>query len=767
MRFIFINGFSNTLFFLFLIGVPLESAYLLKRIYAYNKIVQRTAILIFLLISFCFGQVLNDTNIVRIGLALSGGGALGIAHIGVLKVLEQEQIPVSFIAGNSMGSLVGGLYSAGYSATQIESIALSVNWWSLFSAEVPFGARYLPERQQVQRYFLQLRHHNFIPILPSGLVPIQNVDFLLMRCLSQIEYDTYYNFDSLPIPYRAVAVDLASGKKVILKYGRLAQAIRASIAIPGVFAPKKIQDREYVDGGLIQNLPVDPLFEFNPDFIIASLTIRHTPETGISLIDIVSRSMDLVAIEDLNRQKEYADVLIEPNVEPFKHSDFFKAKELIKAGEEATRKVIPIIKEKLKGKKVIAQRNKITKRSMSIIRTIRIEGLKTTHKNIITHKLTIRKGTHLKFDQLINDLVRLFNTDFFEDVDYRVEFNADSVDVTIVLQEKAFGFYSFGLRYDNYDNIIMGLEVGQGNLSGSGANVRGAIHLGNPNEYRLGLTGTRLFLLPFGYRLDGFYRALHNSYFEDRVWSADYYTNLIGGVFEIGYILGRDAFFNIGFNSYKATYTKPSLSFFNNFPNREWIIGPLFRLEFNNFDNLYFPTQGITYRITGFSSLQKLNASTDFLKLRYFSEQAISFLPWLTLKPKLEIGISYGTLPLSEYFHSGAENLIGFKKDEFLTEQKLNIGTSADFRLFRLFSHQDYPFYFQVLANIVSFKKYDELITNFNFNRDCHFGAGFGIRTNTPIGPLQLILSFADLVKMPNNKINPNFSLSVGREFRY
>ncbi|MCX8014517.1 MAG: patatin-like phospholipase family protein, partial [candidate division WOR-3 bacterium] len=223
-------------------------------------------LLVFLSISLA--NTPNDTMPIRIGLALSGGGALGFAHLGVLKVLEQEQIPISYISGNSMGSLVGGLYAAGYSTAQIESIADQINWWTKPTPQAPFGARYLRERQQSKDYVFQLRHANFIPSLPSGLVPIQNVEFLLMKLLAEIEYNTFYEFDSLPIPYRAIAVDLASGEKVIFKNNRLANAIRASIAIPGVFAPEQINGRNYVDGGLIQNLPVDPLLEFKPDIII-------------------------------------------------------------------------------------------------------------------------------------------------------------------------------------------------------------------------------------------------------------------------------------------------------------------------------------------------------------------------------------------------------------------------------------------------------------------------------------------------------------------
>jgi NTE family protein len=242
----------------------------------------------------------------QIGLALSGGGALGLAHIGVLKVLERERIPVVAISGTSMGSMVGGLHAAGYSPAQIESLAISGDWSMLFSSSVPFGAQYLPERQQTQRYMSQLRHKNLFPSLPGGLVPLQNVEFLLMRLLSEVEYNTGFNFDSLRIPYRAAAVDLKSGELQVMGKGRLEQAIRASIAIPGVFAPEHIGDMELVDGGVQRLLPVDALDSINPelDLRIAVLTMKHTPETGVSLVDIVWRSMDIIGAEDLKRQEE-------------------------------------------------------------------------------------------------------------------------------------------------------------------------------------------------------------------------------------------------------------------------------------------------------------------------------------------------------------------------------------------------------------------------------------------------------------------------------
>ncbi len=712
----------------------------------------------------------EDSSRVRIGLALSGGGALGFAHIGVLKVFEEEAIPISFISGISMGSLVGGVYAAGYSATQIESIVTNTDWSVLFSSNPSFGTQYLPERQQAQRYIIQLRHRNLFPALPSGLVPLQNVEFLLMNLLSEIEYNTYFDFDRLPISYRAVAVDLITGKKIILKQGRLAQAIRASIAIPGVFAPEILDNKELVDGGVHQYLPVDPLKECNPDFIIAVLTMKHNPETGVSLIDVVSRTMDVISIDDLNRQKQLADVLIEPNVDPFRHSDFARAKGLIAAGESAARAALPEIYAKLAGRKPISIRNTIESRSPPLIHSIQFEGLRITSRRLVNNEINTQPGTPLNFKQLIADLNRLFNTGLFENVNYRLEYTSpDWVDVIIELEERAYGFYSLGLRYDNFDDIGLGIEVGQGNLFGSGASIRGVIQLGNPNEYRIGLTGTRLFRFPFGYRLDGFWRLLERSYYLNGKSLDDYTLDSWGGVAEAGYILGHDAYFNFGITAYKALLSSlPALPIFDTILDNQWIIGPTFQLEFNNFDNLFLPSRGLAYQITGFLATQRLKSTNDFLKVDFSAERIIPLTSWFLLHYGFELGMSWGKLAWSEYFHSGGDDLAGFAKDEFTNPQKAILQLGTDFRLFRLFNSEDYPFYLQLFSNISTFDKLNRLVNNSDLDSMLNWGVGIGIRTDTPIGPIQFVLGVADFAKPSIDSLTRiNVSFSIGRDFRY
>jgi NTE family protein len=707
---------------------------------------------------------------VRIGLALSGGAALGLAHIGVLKVLEREGIHVVAISGNSMGSMVGGLYAAGYSATEIESLALGANWGELFSSGVPFGAQYLPERQQAQRYAFQLRHKNLFPSLPSGLVPLQNVEFLLMKLLSDIECRTGFDFDNLPIPFRAVAVDLVSGEKKVLKAGRLEQAIRASIAIPGVFAPEKLDRMELVDGGVQQYLPVDPLdsIGLKLDLKIAVLTMKHNPETGLSLIDIASRSMDVIGVEDLKNQKARANLVIEPNVDPFTHSDFARAEGLIAAGESAAEAALPRLRELIGPRASSSFRNQMAPLPHCTVRSVRFEGLRVTREATVRSEVSVRPGENLVFGRLIDDLVRLFQTGLFQDVNYRLETaRADSVDLVIELEERAYGFYSLGIRYDNSDKVVLGLEVGQGNLWGSGAGVRAALDLGNPDEVRFGLTGTRLFRLPFGYRLDGFLGSVDRSYYEQRQWGGVYTVGYRGGVAEAGYILGHDAFFDVGLKAQQVTYRVPS-----GFPvdslSSEMVAGPSFRFEASNFHDVDFPTAGTASGLDVLASVSALRATHQFVRAGYSIERVLPVGAWMLLRPGLDVGASLGELSFAEQFRTGGQDFVGFSPEEFTSTQRAVLRLGAEFRLFRLFGEQSYPFYLQLLSNVGTFHRLDSLVSDPDPVGALHWGAGAGLRTNTPIGPVQLTVGVGDFLgKLPMQPAKVAVVFSVGREFRY
>jgi len=705
----------------------------------------------FLIILF-FWLYSQEKDTFKIGLSLSGGAALGLAHIGVLKVLEREKIPIAFVTGNSMGSLVGGVYAAGYSAEQIESIALKVNWQELFSGDVPFGVQYLPERQLKSRYFLNFYHRHLLPYLPSGLISLQNVEFLLTKLLAPIEYNTAYDFDSLPIPYRAIAVNLRTGEKVALRKGRLTKAIRASIAIPGVFPPKVIDGEEYVDGGVKEYLPVSALLEFKPDFIIAVVTKKKAKEISGNLIDIVSRSIDIVTEEDLEKEKGLADILIEPDVERFAHSDFPKAKELIAVGESAALKVLPIIKEKLAGKNLVATKRPIRKRNLPIVRQIRYEGLSRTRPSLFQGRLKTVINKQLNWENLINDLLYLFHTNLFEEVDYRLElFGQESCAVIFELKEKPFGFYSLGIRYDLYDNVVFGGEIGENNIFGAGASLRTAFNLGNPNEIRFGLVGTRFLQFPFGYRLDGFYGTINRNYFKNNDWQGNYLLRYLGIISEIGYILGKNAFFNFGLKLEKNIYEIP---FSDSFPKSEFTIGPTFKLEFNNYNNPFLPTKGTNLKINLLFSTKKLKATNNFLKWEFDYKKIIPFYNFLLFYYQLNLGFNFLKPNFAEYFYTGGEDFIGFKKEEFTTKNKGILAMGMDIKILNLFRSDNYPLYLSLTTNLANFLE---------AKKDFYWGAGIGLKTNTPVGPLRFMLGMGKI----KAKRRFLFLTSIGQEFRY
>jgi predicted acylesterase/phospholipase RssA len=721
-------------------------------------VVVKRAFLFLLLASVVFAQP------VRIGLALSGGAALGLAHIGVLKVLEEEGIGFIGIAGNSMGSLVGGVYAAGYSAAQIESIALHADWNRLFSSQPSFGAQYLPERQQAQRYVVQLRQRNFVPYLPSGLVPLQNVEFLLNRLLADIEFHTGYDFDSLPIPYRAVAVDWKAGKRVILRQGRLEQAIRASIAIPGVFSPEVIDGVELVDGGVMEYLPVEPVLEFEPDFVIAVLTMRRGEAREASLIDVASRSLDLMGFSRVEEEKRLADVVIEPDVSKFLHSDFARAKELIAAGESAARAALPLIREKLQGRTPVVMRRAIKVRMLPVVKVVRFEGTRRTRESLLRREVRTREGARLDFDILLSDLERLFNSSLFEDVNYRLEFTGvDTVAVVFELSEKPYGFYLLGLRYDSYDNVVVGAEIGEGNLWGTGAMARVAGVLGNPNELRLGLTGTKVFNLPFGYRLDWFLGRESRNWWQDGVFSSSYFVNYNGAVAAAGYILGLNGFFNLGVQGEKVSYAGVVVDSLK----PELVIGPMFTLEFNNQDDIYLPRRGLRYKLDLFYSWPRLKSGRENLRVDINGEQVVPLFSFLGLRLFGGLGWALGDMAFSNYFRNRTE-LVGFAPDEWTSEQRLYLGGGLRFKLLDFSQQGNYPLYLELMANGATFSPPETLVFGENEILDMlHWGVGVGILSNTPLGPAKAVVGLGNFLKKPPHPGGVRVFISLGREFRY
>jgi len=278
-------------------------------------------------------------------LLLSGGGARGAAHVGVLKVLEEERVPVDAIVGTSMGALVGGLYAAGLSAAEIERTMLETDWGEIFR-DGPDRSLESYRRKQDEREFLvhgRLRVKGLTPSLPLGAIGGRKVVELLRKKTAAVA--AVEEFSELPIPFRAVATDLETGEAVVLERGDLALAMRASMAVPGAFTPVEIDGRHLVDGGIAENLAIEVAQRAGPVRILA-VDISSPPlpfeELG-SAAAVLNQAITLLMARENGRQLARlgeGDLLIQPELGSFSSTAFAQAADAIRIGEEAARAAV-------------------------------------------------------------------------------------------------------------------------------------------------------------------------------------------------------------------------------------------------------------------------------------------------------------------------------------------------------------------------------------------------------------------------------------------
>ncbi len=273
----------------------------------------------------------------KIGVALEGGGALGLAHIGVLQWFEDHHIPIDYIAGTSMGGLVGGLYATGKTPKELQEIVEQQNWDIIIGGQTSYRDLSFRRKEDNRDYptFIQIGLKNGFS-LPAGLNAGHQISLLIDR--ETLPYANLNSFDDLPIPYRCVATDLVSGKEVIFKDGSLPQAMRATISIPGLFNPVRRDNQVLVDGGLVGNLPTDVVRNMGADVVIAiHLEVSPVkPEEIQSFFSVLGRSVDLIVRENEIRGLSKADLVVNVDLHEYSSIEYQKSQAIIAIGRQAT-----------------------------------------------------------------------------------------------------------------------------------------------------------------------------------------------------------------------------------------------------------------------------------------------------------------------------------------------------------------------------------------------------------------------------------------------
>lgn len=405
----------------------------------------------------------------KIGLVLSGGGAKGMAHVGILRYLEKAGIRPDYIVGTSMGSVIGGLYALGYSADELEAIILSSDWELIVSNRVGFNDISFEEKEYYNRYLVELPVTGTKVGFPSGLIEGQKLS-------ETLHYYTWpaneiKNFDSLPIPFRCVTTDVKSGEGIVIKEGSLHDALRASLAIPTFFTPFDMDSTLAVDGGVVNNFPVDVAKEMGSDIIIG---VNLGDEDFINPKELGSFAAILMQIA---MSKSYSklidniantDIYVKPDLKNNSTGSFSKYKEILKLGDEAGKLHFPAFK-------ALADSLGINRPTVGIglevepikISRIEVSGNKLFSEVLITSKLGIEEGDIVTRDQVRDGISRVFGINGFYNVDYRLVKQDDGSHILqIRTREKTKNLLFASFHYDNEFSVGLVLNLTMRDLIG-------------------------------------------------------------------------------------------------------------------------------------------------------------------------------------------------------------------------------------------------------------------------------------------------------------
>jgi NTE family protein len=601
----------------------------------------------------------------RVGLALAGGGARGGAHIGVLKVLEELRVPIDCIAGTSMGALVGGGYASGMSAGEIEKFITTVDWKAVVGG---VGSRPLEPVEQKRLNdaagLLDLGVKDGSVVLPSGLIAASRIEDVLRTYVAKARAVT--DFDKLPIPYRAVATDMVSGNMVVLDHGDIATAMRASMAIPGAFAPVLSGQYVLADGYIVRNLPIDVVRTTCADIVIAVNLVKPTvtPKDLIAGTSLVLRSADIEmeANERLQLQTLTArDIRIDVDPGDISSSEFERTAETIPLGEKAARAVAG----RLSALSVSKDEYTAWRRSVAVDQTlkvriaeVRFEGLKHVNPDYLMTLTSVRAGDTVDIAAISRDASRMAALDDLQGVEYHLSGDPNSPVLVWHPTEKQPGPHYLrvgGGLYAAGGGVLMFALDAQYVLrwlNAYGGQWRNQVEVGTrwlaATSLYQPLNLSQTFFVEPGIAASRSLEYIYNDY--TRV--AQYFFSDLGGRVDVGANLGHSSQIRVGYwADRRTTEIDTGLSLF---PTGEATDAGLVATAFyDTRETGGFSTKGTAAAVQYYWSNESLGATRDWERLEAAARQAFHIgntSLWLTAAGGSNLG---STLPADRAFSLG------------------------------------------------------------------------------------------------------------------
>ncbi|MEZ0007821.1 NTE family protein [Flavobacterium sp. 28YEA47A] len=697
----------------------------------------------------------------KIGLVLSGGGAKGLAHIGVLKVLEESGVEISYIGGTSMGAIIGGLYASGYSATQIDSIFKTTDYDALIQDYIPRSTKNFYEKRNDELYALTLPFKKMKIGIPRAL----SKGLYNFNMLNKLTHNVRHirDFNQLPIPFLCIATDIETGQQVLLNKGSLPQAMTASAALPSLYMPVEIDGKLLVDGGVTNNYPILEVKNLGADIIIG-VDVQDDLKDRDALTDatkILVQISNMQMIQKMDRKRKATDIYIKPDITAFSVISFSQGQQIIKTGEDAARKVIGQIQKIGNAEKPVKRMVPLLKDSL-IVSEIRTPQLENYTRTYVIGKLGFVAGSKISYEDLDKGINTLSATQNFSGIGYSFSKSASGNDVlNMTLVENPIKTYlKFGLHYDGLYKSAVLLNITQKKLLLKNDIVALDIGLGDNFRYYLDYYIDNGFYWSFGVksRYNTFNRNVLTDFNNGELLSLyglssiniDYsdFTNqaYFQTLFAQKFLIGAGAEYKhlkIKTKTFEAT--DPVLE------NSDYL-SLIAYLKYDSFDKKYFPKNGFLFS----GDFQSFLYSSDYTGLyQNFSilkgEMAFSktFFNKFTLNLQSEAGFTVGeqTVPffdfvLGGYGYNMINNFRHFYGYDFVSlsgNSYIKGAVGVDYEIFRK-NHLNFTANY---ANI----GYKIFNTNDWIERPRYSGYAFGYGLETIIGPVEIKHSWSPETK--------------------
>lgn len=708
----------------------------------------------------------------RLGLVLSGGAAHGLAHIGVLKYLEEKGIKPDYITGTSMGAVIGGLYAIGYSADQIEALAASQDWEGILSNNIPLYNVAPVEKKAHERIPLTLKWQNKGFDLPPAIISGQKLDIELSNLF--IPAYNERNFDELSIPFRCVAINLQDGSIDVFKEGYIADAIRASMSIPSVFPPKELNDKLYVDGGLIRNFPVEEAKEMGADIIIGVYVggVKMDKNKLVSIFDIMEQTAFMSGILDSEEQAKAVDVLITPKVKRMGKFAFEDYKIFVQKGYEAASQYsaeLTMLSDSIARRRSTVHDKALKAPDSLYIDFLEIPGVPKAMERLIRNKLDNIHEGNISVKDLEQELSLIFGTKNFDKTNYSFVEKENKLGLRI-LTEKA-NPYTLGVSFNRFrrygTSMILNTSARNilGGLSNFSLDARISDFPGIQSKYYIRFPSQPTWLLSLYGKYESYELPFINNDVLDRLYA--YRDGIFSG--ELNKEWRNSYIFSMGY-AYEYDRIRPEVVKADDFVKYQSSRQrAYFELEFNDLDRQVYPRRGLSYFFSSsfiFDNTVKredVEASKDFLNINedasYWrwdlsAEYYYSLSSNVVLELQMAGRASTGRSLLDSYKIGGpfqskdfVSGFIGLEESEFLVGDHLSLKSALRMHYNDLIS----------ISPTLHFMRGIDYL-HFAYNRErvvSILGLGIQFGLDTPIGPISFDVGYTNQTE----ELNLNFGV--------